>query len=125
MKIISTKLHGVLDYCVGFLLVASTWLPGLPTGNGPFLFALLAGIAILVLALFTDYEAGLVHFVPVPLHLFFDILIGVFLAIIPWLTRLHGAYAWVYFLTGVLEILLVLLSETSPRKASYSPTHKR
>lgn len=122
MKIISTKTHGVLDYLMGASLVALPWILGL--GTTALLCSAVAGGAILLLALFTDYEPGLVPAIPMPLHLFFDILIGVFLAVSPWLLNFSGAPVWPFFLTGVAEIIIVLLSATAPRKASYTPTRR-
>ena len=122
MKIISTKTHGILDYLLAAWLIVSPWFLGFHTITGAMLCAVVAGSITLLLALFTDYEPGLVPAIPMPVHLFFDILIGIFLAVSPWFLNISGAGVWPFFLTGIAEIIIVLLSSTAPRKASYSPT---
>lgn len=117
MKIINTKTHGLLDYLLSALLLASPWLLGFASLTLVMLCAVVAGGVMLLLALITDYEPGLVRVVPMPLHLFFDILLSFFLIAVPWLLRFPAAVAWLFLLTGLVLILLTMLSHTSPRKA--------
>lgn len=56
MQIISTKAHGVLDYLMGILLIASPWLFNFNRGGDETWIPVILGSAIILYSLFTDYE---------------------------------------------------------------------
>jgi hypothetical protein len=73
MRFLPTRAHGVLDYLVGLLLVASPWLFGFADGPAAARGAPIAlGAGALLYSLLTDYELGLLRVVPMPGHLLLD-----------------------------------------------------
>ena len=58
MRILSTRLHGMLDYAMGVLLLASPYLFGFATGGAKQWLPMALGAAMIGLALLTDYEFG-------------------------------------------------------------------
>ena len=85
MKILSAKLHGIIDYVsvVGLLLAPTLF--GLQGIAATFAYAL-AGIH-LALTLITKFPLGVVKIVPLPLHGIVEIVVGVALAVLPWLLK--------------------------------------
>jgi hypothetical protein len=84
MKIIPKFYHGVLDYLSGLLLLAgpnlfrfadiggvTEWLPRI------------VGLMILLQALMTDYELGVMKVIPIAMHLMADYAIGALLLVAP------------------------------------------
>lgn len=114
MRFLSTRAHGVLDYATGALLVALPWVAGFATG-GPEQWATVgAGAAVLLYSLFTDYELGVVRRLGVPVHLFLDMLGGVFLAASPWLLGFDQRVWIPHVAVGLFEVLAALLTNTIP-----------
>lgn len=114
MKLFSTRVHGVLDYLVGALLIASPWLLGFARGGLETWVPVVVGAGTLVYSLFTDYELGVVRRIQMPVHLWLDAFAGVLLAISPWLFA-FDEHVWVPHLAfGLFEVTAALLTDTIP-----------
>ncbi len=114
MRLLSTRVHGVLDFLVGALLIAAPWLLGFARGGPEQWVFVAAGGAALVYSVFTDYELGLVKVLQMPLHLWLDAFSGAFLAISPWLFG-FDQHVWIpHVAAGVFEILAALVTDTVP-----------
>jgi SPW repeat len=86
MKIIPRFFHGVLDYMTGLLLVMAPNLLGFAHAGGAVVWVpRIAGLMILLQALTTDYELGVMKMVPIKMHLMTDYLVAIFLVVSPWL----------------------------------------
>src|SRR5688572_5190665 len=85
MKFISTRIHGVLDYLVGILLIISPWLFNFSEEGFAVIVPITLGIITIIYSVMTDYEMGILNLISMKTHLLFDILSGVFLAVSPWL----------------------------------------
>jgi hypothetical protein len=119
MKVIPTYTHGIIDYIVGIALLFAPNLFGFAeVGGAAVLIPPIIGVIILLQALVTNYELGLVKVIPMPTHLTLDYVIGIFLAISPWLfgfARL-AANAWApHLIVGLAILLVAALSERVPR----------
>ena len=111
---LSTRIHGVLDYLVGALLVALPWLLGFARGGAETWVPVVVGGGAILYSLFTDYELGAVRRIQVPVHLWLDALGGVFLAASPWLFG-FDEYVWIPHLAlGVFEVGAAALTQTIP-----------
>ncbi|MCG2615141.1 SPW repeat protein [Terrimonas sp. NA20] len=110
MKIISTKLHGALDYTVGLTLATSPWLFGFYRNGAETWIPVVLGGSTILYSLFTNYEAGVIKKLPMPFHLTLDLLGALFLAISPWIAG-FSRHVWLPHLTiAVLEMTVVLLT---------------
>jgi hypothetical protein len=82
MKIINSKLHGILDYLIGFSLLIP-WITGYLTDSRDSLITGLAGSILLIYSVSTDYEFGWIRIIPMRLHLLLDLVLGLLLIIYP------------------------------------------
>ncbi len=114
MKIISTKMHGVLDYPWGILLIASPWLFGFTTGGAAMYIPIVLGIALLVGSVMTDYEGGLLRVFSMRTHVVLDMLTGLFLAASPWLFGFDEVVYKPHLILGLIQFLLAMLTSTQP-----------
>jgi hypothetical protein len=106
---IPTRVHGVLDYLMGFLLVA---LGAFVFGPGTFAggFPIFLGMGVIVYSLLTRYELGVLHVLPVRAHLILDALGGLLLAASPWMFGFADR-VWAPHLTlGLAEVLAAALT---------------
>lgn len=114
MRFFSTRVHGVLDYLMGALLVALPWLGGFATGGAEQWVPVGVGAGVLLYSLFTDYEPGVVRRLSMPVHLWLDALGGLFLAASPWIFA-FDEQVWVpHVALGLAEVLAATLTNTIP-----------
>lgn len=115
---IPTKVHGVLDYVVGIVLILAPMIFGFSSiGGAAVLIPEIIGVGLIIYSIFTDYELSLVKVMPMKWHLILDFVAGVLLALSPWLFGFADApaNAWVpHLVVGVVVILVVFLSNKTP-----------
>jgi len=111
MRLISTATHGVLDYLMGVILIATPWIFGFDD-RGPAMYVpIIVGSAVIVYSLFTQYEASLVDLIPMKVHLWLDGLGGALLAASPWLFGFADEVFWPHLLFGLAEIGAALVTD--------------
>lgn len=118
MKIISSKVHGTLDYLVGFILIISPWLFGFASGGAQMSIPIILGLGAIIYSIVTNYELGFFKVIPFKVHLFIDALSGILLASSPWLFGFADHVYIPHLVFGLLEIIVVLL--TRPYTLSHS-----
>ncbi len=110
---LSTRLHGYLDYFAGALLLALPWVAGFGASAAG-VTAMAAGAAILILTLVTNFESGVLRLIEVPVHLWVDGVLGLLLALSPWLLTFDQT-AWLPHLTvGGVIIVMAFITDTIP-----------
>jgi hypothetical protein len=117
----TSRMHGMLDYPAGLLLIASPWIFGFSdVGGAATTVPIVIGVLVLVQSLMTDYELSLVDVLPLPAHLMMDVLAGVVLAASPWIFGFadEGASAWVPHLVFGLGLLAAGLMTQHHREGS-------
>jgi hypothetical protein len=131
MRMIPTKVHAMMDYLVGVLLIAAPWIfQYADESSAAKWISIVAGVAVIGMSAVTDYEGGVVaHLVPMRTHLMTDALLGIFLAISPWLFGFgdQGANAWVPFVViGLGEIASAATTDPEPaqRRTSRREAHR-
>jgi hypothetical protein len=104
MKIISRKMHGALDYGSAILLIAAPWLFGFSDVEPAKSISIGAGILILLMSLMTNYETGMVKVIPMQIHLYADIMLGIFLVISPWVFGFNAETSVFHVIMGLFAI---------------------
>jgi general stress protein CsbA len=128
MRFISRKIHAVLDYISGVLLIASPWLFNFADIAAAKWVAIIAGIVILGMSLLTDYEGGIKKIIPMSGHLTMDVIVGILLAVSPWLFNFSEYVYLPHLIIGILEIGAGLFTERAsehsrPMDRNISPAH--
>ncbi len=122
---IGSRLHGALDYLTGTMLIGASQLPVL---RGRFAGRALAaaGAGHLAYSMATDYELGVVKWLPYKAHLALDGLGALALAAAPWLlARDDPLDRWVPTAVGLYELSAVALSDPAGRgRAGPGVTHR-
>ena len=117
MRVLSTRVHGIIDYVMGILLLASPYLFGFATGGVKQWLPMALGLAMLGMSLLTRYELGAIRLIPMPAHLAVDGLSGALLAVSPWLFGFSGEVYAPHLLVGLFEIGAALMTQTAPGRA--------
>lgn len=114
MRFISTKTHGVLDYLVGVLLILAPWILNFDDGSAAQVVPVVIGFLIILMSLVTNYEMGVIKSVPMSLHLSIDVIVGIFLAISPWLFNFDERVFLPHLLVGLFSIFVGLTTKKVP-----------
>ena len=112
MKVISTKVHGILDYLVGLILIISPWLFGFSDGGAEMWIPVILGAGAILYSIFTRYELGVFKVIPFKIHLTIDAVSGLLLASSPWLFGFAVDVYKPHLIFGLLELVVVLLTQT-------------
>lgn len=122
VRFIPTNVHGVIDYVVGVVLIAAPWLFGFYAGGAESVVPLVLGAVVILYSLFTDYEAGMVRTIPVPVHLALDGVVGLVLLLSPWLFGFAALVLYPHLVVGMLVIVAALTTKTEPESGTTPPT---
>ncbi len=112
MRVIPTRVHGMLDYLAGVILIAAPWLLGFADGGAEQWVFVIVGVLNIGSSLMTDYELGVAKVIPMGTHLALDMGKGAVLASSPWLFGFADQIWWPHLLFGVVEIVVPLLTQT-------------
>ena len=119
MRIIPTRIHGMLDYGTGLLLLISPYLFGFSqVGGAAQYIPMILGAGIIGLSLVTDYELSIAKLIPMPMHLAGDIAAGALLAASPWLFGFADRVYWPHLIIGLAEIGAGLMTRTTPDRTT-------
>ncbi|HEY8382547.1 MAG TPA: SPW repeat protein [Microvirga sp.] len=122
MRFLPSRIHGIIDYLWGVALLASPWVLGFSDVTAAKWLAVVFGIGAVLYSVVTDYELGLIRFLPMPLHLAIDGLGGAFLAASPWLFGFSDRVYLPHLLFGLFSVLASLITRTGPADA---PSQRR
>lgn len=122
IRFVPTRVHGVFDYIGGIGLILAPFVFGFFNRGGiQVILPMVLGVGLLLYSLLTRYELGIptIKFIPMPYHLIFDFVAAALIAASPFL---FGFYhdtpnGWLpHLISGLVVIVLVLVSQTQPRR---------
>jgi SPW repeat len=130
MRIIPTRMHGMMDYVIGILLIASPWIFGFADESGTAKWTfIIIGAVILLTSLMTNYELGMMHVIPMHMHLWADAVAGVVLALSPWIfgyANDTGANGWApALIIGLVELGTAMMSDPWPARNDVAERERR
>jgi hypothetical protein len=114
MRFIPTRVHGMLDYLMGVLLIGAPWLLNFARGGAETYVPVVLGIGVILYSLLTRYELGAVRVLPMSAHLAMDFFGGLLLAVSPWLFGFADYIAWPHVTFGILEMGAALMTQRTP-----------
>ncbi len=111
MKVISTRVHGVLDYVSAITLFALPRILG--WGSGVTTFLTIVAATVFIYSLVTRYELSVAKLLPMPGHLLLDAIGGIGLIGAGFLFRDQGAGVLIGLaLLGLFELGASMLTES-------------
>jgi hypothetical protein len=122
MRFIPTRVHGIIDYVMGVLLIVAPWVLGFNQGGAETWVPVVLGAGVIVYSLLTRYELGVIKAIPMPVHLGLDIAGGAILAVSPWLFGFADQVWMPHVILGILEIGVALFTQTVPALQARSET---
>ena len=107
---ITPRVHGMMDYAWGLLLVLAPWMFAFSAESTPTSCAVAIGVLSLVWSTVTDYPAGLARFLPFRVHLWLDAIVGGALIIAPWLLPISEKARLVLVIFGIVAVAVSFLT---------------
>jgi hypothetical protein len=123
MNLIPTRIHGILDYVVGLLLLVAPWMFGFADNRPAMMVPVVMGAGAIVYSLLTNYELGAARVLPMSAHLALDICSGLLLLASPWLFGFADRIVWPPVVFGILEIGVALLTQRTPHMETTHDHH--
>lgn len=114
MRIINSKIHAILDYVMLILLFASPWLFAFFPHSVPKGVVMVVGAFLLIVSMFTNYEAGFKKMLSLKTHIAIDTVSGLFLAFSPWLLNFSEQVYIPHLVIGLAEAGIALISQRLP-----------
>ena len=128
-KPITSRMHGMLDYPAGILLIAAPWIFGFSDeGGAAVAVPIVVGALIILQSLITDYELSVADILPLPAHLAMDVVLGVVLALSPFIFGFadEGGNAWIpHVVAGIALIGSGLMTRSHRETARRRETRPR
>jgi len=121
MRFIPTKVHGVIDYLMGILLIAFPWVFDFNRGALETWIPVILGVGALVYSVMTDYELGLTRTLSMPAHLTLDLVSGILLSVSPWIFGFADYVYMPHLVLGIIEIGAALLTKREPSNEGRRP----
>jgi hypothetical protein len=115
MNVLSTRIHGILDYVVATLMIGTPWLMGYETGSSEQWLIISIGCMALLYSFCTDYEFGFLEEIEMRTHLLLDFLIGILLILSPWLFGFYDKVYLPYVVLGAFELFSTCLTKTDEK----------
>ena len=115
VRVIPTRVRGLLDYVAGGVNLAFPRVLGLHDAPWAATVPRIDGVAGVAYSLITDYELGLLRALPVPAHLAFDAAKGFLMALSPWLFGFarNGTRYWLpHVLMGTADVVAAVTTRT-------------
>jgi hypothetical protein len=125
MKIINTKVHGVLDYLMAATLIVSPWLFGFANGTIAQHIPIVLGMFILLISVCTNYEFGAIKALTMRAHLGADLVSGILLAVSPWLFGFNESVYLPHLILGLAGAGVSVLTERQPYAHKQSGAHHK
>ena len=114
MSIIPTRVHGLMDYLMGILLIAAPWVFGFAAGGAETWVPVVVGAGMILAAMMTDFEVGVTRMISMPTHLMLDLGAGALLAASPWLFGFADVVSTPHLVLGLIEISTALMTSRVP-----------
>lgn len=116
MRFIPTRVHGMLDYLLGIVLLVAPWLLDFSDNDTATWVTVALGAAIILYSLLTNYELGVVRAISMRTHLGLDFVTGLVLAVSPWVFGFSET-VWVpHLILGIFEIGTALMTYLGPER---------
>ena len=112
MRLISSRVHGVLDYVAGVLLILTPKLLGFENTVTASQVPMTLGALIIIYSLLTRYELALLMILPFRAHLALDVVSGLLLAGSPWLFGFADKIWVPHVVLGLLEMGVVTMTRS-------------
>jgi hypothetical protein len=120
MKTIPTFVHGVGDYLGGIVLLLAPNIFGFAdVGGAAVMMPRIIGLIVLLQAMTTRYELGLVKALPMKMHLMNDYVAALVLAASPWLFGFNHekSNAWMpHLIVGIAILVFAAMTQTEPSR---------
>lgn len=114
MKLLSTKVHGALDYIVGLLLIVAPWALGFARDGAETWIPVILGFSAILYSMFTDYEWSVSQKLSMKTHLTLDVVSGIFLAASPWIFHFSDYVFLPHLIVGLFEIVAAAITDHMP-----------
>jgi VanZ family protein len=119
LQVISIRIHRILDFVISLFLICFSWISNMsadPIVPGTMM---MAGIFLLSYGLFTQYKKKGKGVISLKAHLLLDFLLGILLAVSPWVFGFSHVVYLPHVTTGVLLGIIAVFSRSENKRSTH------
>ncbi len=116
MKILSSTVHGLLDYVVVAAFALAPTIFGLE--GAPAMISYILAVVHLLLTVFTAFSPGLIKLVPAIIHGWIELVVAICLIALPFIAGFTGTARNFYLAAGVIIFVVWLISNYETTESS-------
>ena len=118
MRVISTRIHGIIDLVIAGMLIFMPFIFGFAALGGPaVVIPIIFGIVLAVYSELTDDEEGILRVIRMPYHMMLDIIVAASLMLSPYLFNFinQPINVWLpHVAAGLILMIVTVLTNTVP-----------
>ena len=111
IRMINTRAHALLDYLLGVVLVAAPALFDFSIRGAGYVVCIVVASLVWLLAATTRFEYALIQIIPLRLHLWADLLIGVILSASPFIWNFSDEVFKPHLVFGLTLCIVAALTD--------------
>lgn len=127
MQVLSSRIHTIIGLVVGAVLIVAPWIFGFADVAAAMWTAIIIGVVILISELTTTSPVSPIKLVPMRIHVWTDVVVGLVLAVSPWIFGFadDDANVWVpHLVVGIVVIGYALITRTDDAAAVEARQHR-
>jgi hypothetical protein len=126
-RFISTRTHAIMGMLVSIILIFAPNIFGFADNGGAAVaIPRIVGVVLFLSELITNNGISLASLIPMRMHLWMDVVVGLFLAVSPWLFGFYnqGTNAWLpHLVVGLIYAGTAMMTRTEPDAQRSSRAH--
>jgi hypothetical protein len=131
MRVISSKIHGAIDYTVALFMIIAPWFIRNEFKAAAVWTPVILGCITILYSTITNYEEARFRILPFRIHLVLDFISALVLMASPWLFHFRDQIYLPHIIVGFLEIMIVMFTDpvafhsktTEARNKASMPAH--
>jgi hypothetical protein len=113
MRFVTPEIHAIMDYVMGFALILSPFVLDFYSGSTETGIPCLFGLMSISITALTDFKFAWIRAIPLKIHLWYDLVAGIFLMLSPWLFDFYRIVYMPHVIFGALQVIASLTTRTS------------
>ena len=111
IRMVNTRAHAVTDYLIALILFCSPWIFDFSAGGTGYQVCVAAAVLIFLLAINTQFEYALLPWIPLRVHMWFDTLTGILLAVSPFVLDFKDVVFKPHVVFGATLVVVAALTD--------------
>ncbi len=111
MRLVNTKAQALVNYLLGVILIAAPWIFDFNAGGAVYGTLIFFAVVTWTETAFSRLEYAVIKIIPLKVHLYLDMLLGLFLAASPWLFGFSEEAFKPHLVFGLTQLVIAVITD--------------